>query len=173
MSTLSPLITEQEIEVRVRELGKEIDRDYANEPLVLLCVLKGAFVFCADLAREISSPVTIEFLGVKSYGNSTTSSGEVRITHDLTNPVHGKHLLIVEDIVDTGLTSAYLLRMLASRGAKSVKLCSLLHKPSRTAAPVDIDYLGFTIADHFVVGYGLDVAGRYRNLKGLNVYKEK
>jgi hypoxanthine phosphoribosyltransferase len=126
-------------------------------------------VFCADLARNIESPLLIEFLGVRSYGDSTNSSGEVRITHDLTRPITGQHVLIVEDIVDTGLTSLYLKRQLSTRGAASVKLCSLLHKPARTKVHVDIDYLGFTIEDEFVVGYGLDVGGRFRNLRDLMI----
>jgi hypoxanthine phosphoribosyltransferase len=163
------LISATEIGRRVRELGEQITRDYAGKPLVLLGVLKGSFVFLADLARAIDLPLTIEFLGVQSYGDSTESSGVVRITLDLARPIEGQDVLIVEDIVDTGLTSAYLLDQIAARGPRSVRLCALLHKPARTVKPVAIDYLGFTIDDVFVVGYGLDAAQRHRNLPDLRV----
>lgn len=154
---------------RVAELGARIDQDYPEGELVLLGILKGSFVFLADLARQISRPVRIEFLGVHSYGDGTQSTGAVQITQDLTRPVDAAHVLIVEDIVDTGLTAHYLIEQLGSRSPKSVKLCSLLHKPSRCVKPVTIDYLGFTIEDVFVVGYGLDWAQRYRNLPDLCV----
>ena len=153
----------------MRELGAEITSDYAGKPLVLLGVLKGSFVFLADLVRAIDLPLRVEFLGVQSYGDSTESSGAVRITLDLSRPIEGQDVLIVEDIVDTGLTCRYLLDQIAARGPSSVRLCSLLHKPARTVTPVDIDYLGFTIEDVFVVGYGLDAAQRHRNLPDLRV----
>lgn len=161
---IDTLISEQEIAARVRELGQEIARDYAERELVLVSVLKGSFLFCADLARAIDLPLAIEFLGLKSYGDAQTTSGVVQITSDLTRPVTGKDLLIVEDIVDTGLTMAYLRKNLATRGPRSVKLCTLLHKPARARVDTTIDYLGFSIEDVFVVGYGLDWADRYRNL---------
>jgi hypoxanthine phosphoribosyltransferase len=158
------LISEQQIAARVAAMGSDIARDYAGRELVLVSVLKGSFIFCADLARAIDLPLAIEFLGLKSYGDSQTTSGVVQITSDLTRPVAGKDLLIVEDIVDTGLTMAYLRKNLATRGPRSVKLCTLLHKPSRARVETPIDYLGFSIDDVFVVGYGLDWGERYRNL---------
>lgn len=166
------LITEQTIRSRVRALGETITRDYASRELVLVAVLKGSFVFAADLARAIDLPLSIEFLGLKSYGDDQTTSGAVQITSDLTRPIEGKDVLIVEDIVDTGLTMDYLRKNLATRGPRSVKLCSLLHKPARARVHTPIDYLGFTIEDVFVVGYGLDWAERYRNLPYLGVVRQ-
>jgi hypoxanthine phosphoribosyltransferase len=163
------LFSRVEIAEKVREIGARITRDYAGRSLVLLSVLKGSFVFAADLARAIELPLRVEFLGVQSYGDSTHSSGVVRITLDLARPIEGEDVLIVEDIVDTGLTSHYLRDQISARGPRSVKLCSLLHKPSRTVRPVDIDYLGFTVPDVFVVGYGLDAAQLHRNLPDLRV----
>lgn len=163
------LFPAQRIAERVRELGLEITRDYAGCDLVMVAVLKGSFVFASDLARIIDLPLTIEFLGVQSYGDATQSSGVVRITLDVARPLAGKDVLIVEDIVDTGLTSRFLLDQIGSRGARSVKLCALLQKPSRTLVPVPIDYLGFTVPDVFVVGYGLDAGQRFRNLPDLCV----
>jgi hypoxanthine phosphoribosyltransferase len=163
------LFSAEEIAAKVRELGARITADYRDRPLVLLGVLKGSFVFLADLARAIDLPLTVEFLGVQSYGDSTQSSGIVRITLDLARPIEGQHVLIVEDIVDTGLTSRYLLEQIAARGPESVRLCALLHKPSRTVKPVHIDYPGFTVEDVFVVGYGLDAAQQFRNLPDLRV----
>jgi hypoxanthine phosphoribosyltransferase len=145
----------------------QISSDYDGKKPVLLCVLKGSFVFVADLARAIDLPVRVEFLGVRSYGDATMSSGEVEVTHDLTRPIRGEDVLIVEDIVDTGTTSAFLLQQLATRHPQSLKLCGLLHKPSRALVQVPIDYVGFTIDDHFVVGYGLDAAQQYRNLPDI------
>ena len=165
-----PLLSAETIAARVAELGAQIARDYDGKELVLIAVLKGSYMFVADLARHIPGPmVQVEFLGLQSYGDETRSSGVVQITYDLSKPVEGKHVLIVEDIVDTGLTMAYLLENLATRHPASVRLCALLHKPSRTIKPVTIDYLGFTIEDLFVVGYGLDFAQRYRNLPFLGV----
>lgn len=166
------LFTAEQIATRVRDLGKEITRDYATRDLVILCVLKGSFVFAADLARAIDLPLGVEFLGVQSYGDATSSSGVVRITLDVTRPLTEKDVLIVEDIVDTGLTSRYLLAQMGSRGARSVKLCALLHKPSRTLQKVPIDYLGFTVPDVFIVGYGLDAAQQFRNLPDLRILFE-
>jgi hypoxanthine phosphoribosyltransferase len=164
------LYSASKIAERVSQLGAQIARDYDGQELVLVGVLKGSFLFIADLARSIlSTEVRIEFLGLASYGDETQSSGVVRITSDLTKPVEGKHVLVVEDIVDTGLTMDYLMDNLRTRHPASVKLCSLLHKPSRQKKSVPIDYLGFTIPDLFVVGYGLDYAQRYRNLPYIGV----
>jgi hypoxanthine phosphoribosyltransferase len=174
VSTFSPpevreLISQKRIETRVSELAAQITREYAGRSLVLLSVLKGSFVFAADLARAIALPIRIEFLGVRSYGDNTKSSGVVQITQDLTRPVDGDDILLVEDIVDTGLTLSYLREQLRSRNPASVKVAALLHKPARVQREVEIDYLGFTIDDVFVVGYGLDYAERYRNLSFLGV----
>ena len=164
------MISAEQIQAKVRELGQRIRADYAGKKLVLVCVLKGSFVFTADLARAIDdNELRIEFLGVRSYGEGTSSSGVVQITHDLTKPIENEDILVVEDIVDTGLTAQFLMQQLAARQARSVKLCSLLHKPARSIRPVDIDYLGFTIEDVFVVGYGLDYAQKYRNLPDICV----
>lgn len=163
------LLDAERIAERVSDLGRQITRDYRGRSLVLICVLKGSFVFAADLARNIQLPVRIEFLGVRSYGSGTESSGIVEITHDLGSPVLGEDVLIVEDIVDTGLTSAYLLELLRTRSPASLRFCALLHKPARTQVPVRIDYLGFTIEDVFVVGYGLDHGQLYRNLPDIMI----
>jgi hypoxanthine phosphoribosyltransferase len=169
MPQIHSLLDADTIAARVREMGQEISRDYAGEEVVLVIVLKGSFVFGADLARAIDLPLSVDFLGLRSYGDGTHSSGVVEITTDLSKSVEGKHLIVVEDIVDTGLTMDYMFKNLATRGPKSVKLASLLHKPARTKVPVAIDYLGFTIDDVFVVGYGLDYAQRYRNVPFLGV----
>ena len=174
MSAFSPpevrsLISAERLATRVSELAAQITREYSGRSLVLLCILKGSFVFAADLVRAIGLPVRIEFLGVRSYGDDTKSSGVVQITQDLTRPVEGDHILIVEDIVDTGLTLSYLREQLRSRNPASIKVAALLHKPARMQREVEINYLGFTIDDVFVVGYGLDYAERYRNLPFLGV----
>jgi len=163
------LISAPELARRIEELGQEITRDYGGRDLCLVSILKGSFMFMADLCRKIDLPLSCEFLGVQSYGDATTTSGVVRITSDLTRPVEGKDVLIVEDIVDTGLTMAYLTEFLATRNPRSVKLCALLQKPTRTVKKVTIDYLGFTIKDEFVVGYGLDYTQLYRNLPYIGV----
>jgi hypoxanthine phosphoribosyltransferase len=160
------------IQARIRELGAEITRDYRDKPLVLLCVLKGSFMFAADLCRCIDLPLRMDFLGVQSYGDGTQSSGVVQITLDLTRPIDHEHVLIVEDIVDTGLTLDYLMHQLATRSPASVKVCALLHKPARAKKKIGIDYLGFTIEDVFVVGYGLDWAQKYRNMPDIGVVIE-
>ena len=172
MSTtqVSTMLDAGQIAARVGELGAQIAKDYADRRLVLVSVLKGSFVFTADLARAIDLPsVRIEFLGVRSYGEGTNSSGVVQITQDLTRPIEGEDVLIVEDIVDTGLTIAHLLELFRTRHPASLKVCALLHKPARTKIEVPIHYLGFTIEDRFVVGYGLDFAERYRNLPYIGV----
>jgi hypoxanthine phosphoribosyltransferase len=167
------LISRERIAARVAEMGAEIARDYAGKELVLVGVLKGSFLFMADLARAIpGSDVLVDFLGLASYGDQTSSSGVVQITADLTKPIDGKHVLVVEDIVDTGLTMEYLLDNLRTRHPASVKLCALLHKPDRSVKQVAIDYLGFTIPDLFVIGYGLDYAQRWRNLPYIGVLED-
>ena len=160
------LISGPAIANRVAELGAEIAADYQaiGEELLLVGVLKGSFLFLADLCRHIPLPLSIDFIGNASYGNETHSTGVVKITSDLTRPIEGMHVIVVEDIIDTGLTCHYLMKNLETRKPASMKLCSLLHKPDRTQRAVDIDYLGFTIPNKFVVGYGLDDAQQYRNL---------
>jgi hypoxanthine phosphoribosyltransferase len=171
---VSTMLSAAQIAARVAELGAQITRDYADRRLVLVSVLKGSFVFTADLARAIDIPsVRVEFLGVRSYGEGTSTSGVVQITQDLVKPIEGEDVLIVEDIVDTGLTIAHLLDLFRTRHPASLKVCSLLHKPARTKIEVPIHYLGFTIEDRFVVGYGLDWAERYRNLPFIGVVETK
>lgn len=163
------LIAEEEISLRVSALAKAINEDYTGQELVVICVLKGAFMFCSDLIRKIDLPLKLEFLQISSYGEGTTSSGNIKIEMDLTGPIKNKNVLIVEDIVDTGLTIKTLLEMLKLRNPKSLKLASLLFKPSRNTHKVPIDYLGFEIEDKFVIGHGLDYAGRYRELPYIGV----
>lgn len=168
MENVRVLIDAATIADKVRELGARITEEYRGRELVLVPVLKGSFVFAADLARAIDIPMSIDFFGCRSY-EGQESSGVVQTTLDLTRPIEGKDVIIVEDIVDTGLTMAYMLENLETRRPHSLKLASLLHKPARTRVPVDIDYLGFTIDDVFVVGYGLDFDERYRNLPYLGI----
>ncbi|WNG19144.1 hypoxanthine phosphoribosyltransferase [Cystobacter fuscus] len=167
------LIDEQKLQARVRELGAQITRDYQGKDLTLVCVLKGSAFFAMDLARQVDLPLTIEFLGVSSYQSGTETTGEVRITTDVSKPMAGKHLLIIEDIIDTGLTMSFLLENLNARHPASVKVCTLLEKPSRARTKVPIDYKGFVVDDIFVVGYGLDYAERYRNLSFIGAMKGK
>jgi hypoxanthine phosphoribosyltransferase len=165
------LISEERISARVLQMAADIERDYAGKDLLLLGVLKGSFVFISDLARSIDLPLSVDFIGLSSYGEATESSGVVKITSDVGKPIENKHVLIVEDIVDTGLTMRYLLDNLATRRPSSVKLCTLLHKPSRARTRIPIHYLGFEVEDRFVVGYGLDAAEKYRNLPFIGVMK--
>ena len=169
---LEVLFSAEQLAVRVKEIGKQIERDYQGKELVLLGVLKGSFLFISDLARSIDLPLAVDFIGLSSYGEATESSGVVKITSDVSKPIENKHVLIVEDIVDTGLTMRYLLDNLATRHPASVKLCTLLHKPSRSRTKIPIDYLGFQIEDRFVVGYGLDAAEKYRNVPFIGLKKE-
>ena len=148
----------------MRALGRRLTADYAGRDLHLIGVLHGAFVFMADLVREIDLPMTCDFLRVSSYGAGTTSRGRAKITRDFDRPIEGRDVLLVEDIVDTGITASAVLKELRKRGPSSVRLCALLHKPARSRVAVKIDYLGFTVPDRFVVGYGLDFDARYRNL---------
>ncbi len=161
---LEVLLPAREIHARVQRLGQRITHDYENKELVLIGILKGSFIFIADLARAIDLPVHVDFMAVSSYGSSTKSSGVVRIVKDLDNSVEGRHVLVVEDIVDTGLTLNYIYGHLKARGAMSVKICTLLDKVSRRQVAVPVHYKGFDIPDAFVVGYGLDVEERYRNV---------
>ena len=163
---LRPLIPVEQIDERLAELAAQIDRDYSEaERLDLIGVLKGSFIFLADLARRLTIPHRVEFIAVSSYGDRESDVAEsVRMLMDVRHPIDGEHVLLVEDIVDTGHTIAYLRRLLGARRPASLRLCTLLHKPDRTEAEVDIDYLGFTIPDGWVVGYGLDYAERYRTL---------
>ena len=167
---LRVLLSEEQLRTRIAELGARITADYAGKPLKLVGVLKGSFMFMADLARAIDLPLKVDFIGTTSY-QGTTSSGVVRITNDLSRPIDGEHVLLVEDIVDTGLTMQYLLENLATRHPATVKVCALLEKPARAKVQIPIDYKGFSIPDEFVVGYGLDWDGRFRNLPYLGVLR--
>ena len=162
------LISQAALAERVRALGEQITRDHAGRPLAVIGVLKGSFIFLADLVRAVDLPLTVDFIGISSY-QGTSSSGVVQITSDLSRPIEGKDVLLVEDIVDTGLTMRYLLDNLATRGPATVKVCALLEKPARAQVAVPIDYRGFVIGDEFVVGYGLDWDGRMRNLPYVGV----
>jgi hypoxanthine phosphoribosyltransferase len=167
------LISEERLAARIAELGAQISEDYAGKDLMLVGILKGCTLFLADLVREISVPLSFDFVAVSSYGADTKSSGVVRILKDLDESVESKHVLVVEDIVDTGLTLrlSYLLENLRSRRAASVKVCTLLDKPSRRRVDVTVDYRGFQVEDQYVVGYGLDYQGRYRSLPYIGVLK--
>ncbi len=166
---LVTMLSAEQIAARVKELGAEITAEYKDKNLVLVVVLKGSFIFASDLCRAIDGHVRIDFLGVRSYGEGTETSGVVQITQDLSKPIAGEDVLIVEDIVDTGLTIAHLIDLFRTRNPRSVKVCSLLHKPARARVAVHVDYLGFTIEDKFVVGYGLDFAEKYRNLPYIGI----
>jgi hypoxanthine phosphoribosyltransferase len=166
------LISSQDIQAKVRELAAIITEDYRDKDLVMICVLKGAVVFFSDLFKYIELPVSCDFISISSYGSSTRSSGEVRLLKDVDNSVEGKDVLIVEDIVDTGLTLKYLKEIFRARSANSVKACTLLDKPSRRTVDLKPDYLGFQIPDEFVVGYGLDYAEKFRNLPDVCVLSE-
>ena len=170
---VTTFIDEAKLRARIRELGAEITRDYQGKELTLICVLKGSVFFFTDLAMAIDLPITLEFLGVSSYQGGTETTGEVRITTDVSKPMAGKHLLVIEDIIDTGLTMSFLLENLKARHPASVKVCTPLEKPSRARTKVDIDYKGFVIEDKFVVGYGLDYAEKYRNLPFIGLMKGK
>jgi hypoxanthine phosphoribosyltransferase len=170
---VSTMLSAEQIAQRVRELGATIARDYAGRTPLLVSVLKGSFVFAADLARAIDLPIRIDFLGVRSYGEGTETSGVVQITQDLSQPIDRHDVILVEDIIDTGLTIAHLVDLFHTRNPATVRVCSLLHKPARSRVKVSIDYLGFTVEDEFLVGYGLDFAGRYRNLPYIGILKQE
>jgi hypoxanthine phosphoribosyltransferase len=165
-------LSEQQIQQRIEEMGRQISQDYPQGPLYLIAILKGAFMFLADLARAIRTPTRIEFMGISSYGKGKTSSGEVRVTKDLDVSIEGNNVLIVEDIVDSGVTLTYLLNVLGQRKPKSIRIATLLDKPERRLRPVEVSYVGFQIPDEFVVGFGLDYAEDYRNLRDICVLEE-
>lgn len=167
------LITSEEIQNRNKELAEQITNDYKNKDLMIIGVLKGAVIFMSDLTKYIDVPLTFDFMAVSSYGRSTESSGVVKIIKDLEESIEGKDVLIVEDIIDTGLTLSYLIENLKSRGPKSVEICTLLDKPEKRKADVDVKYVGFKIPDEFVVGYGLDFAEQHRNAPFVSILKEE
>ena len=168
-STLRPLLTAEQIQKRIQEMGSQIDKDYPEGALHLICILKGACFFMADLARAIERDVVIDFMGISSYGRGTTTSGAVKLTKDLDQTIENAHVLLVEDIVDTGLTLNYLINSLQQRKPRSIRIAALLDKPERRQRPVKVTYVGFEIPDEFVVGYGLDFAERYRNVRDVCV----
>jgi len=176
MSSMMPdvkevLISSEAIEDKVREIGARITEDYGGERLLLIGILRGAVVVMSDLMRNIDLQCELDFMDISSYGSGTSSSGVVRILKDLEEDITGRHVLIVEDIIDTGLTLSYILRSLQARKPASLEICALLSKPSRRRADLDVRYLGFEVPDEFVVGYGLDYAGAYRNLPDICVLK--
>lgn len=165
------LFTEGQLKKRVDEIARQIEADYVGKEIMLISVLRGSFIFMADLCRAIRLPCTLDFMSVSSYGAGTTSSGQVQITKDLSEDITGRHIIVVEDILDSGNTLSYLLNILEHRHPASVRLCTLLDKPDRRTKPVDLHYRGFTIPDAFVVGYGLDYAEKYRNLPYIGILK--
>lgn len=158
------LIPEVKLHSRIAELAQEISHDYQGREITAVCVLKGSFIFFSDLIRRLDLPVTCEFLGVSSYGNKMVSSGEVKVTLDVNDPLEGRHVIVVEDIVDSGLTLSYIMNTLKARKPASLKSCALLMKPDCLKTEIEVDYLGFKIGREFVVGYGVDFAGKYRGL---------
>ena len=172
-SKIQVLISSEQIQQRVREMGEQIDSEYPDGPIYLVAILKGSFIFMADLARALKRhSVRIEFMGISSYGKEKTSSGQVKVTRDLDVNIEGHNVLIVEDIIDSGVTLSYLTKLLAQRHPKSLEIATLLDKPERRIRPVDVKYIGFQIPDEFVVGYGLDYAEDYRNLSDICVLSE-
>lgn len=167
--TPEALISEDEIALRIAALGAAITKDFEDEEIVVICVLKGAFMFCSDLIKKINRPLSLDFISLSSYGDSTHSSGNVKLDMDITANIEGKNVVIVEDIVDSGLTIKTLMEILSVRKPKTIKLASLLFKPTKLQHKVTIDYLGFEIEDKFVIGYGLDYAGRYRELPYIGI----
>lgn len=165
------LLSEEQIQNRVKELGAQISADYAGKEPLLVSVLRGSIMFMADLTRQIQPFCEIDFMAVSSYGAGTTSSGQVKIIKDLTEPIEGRDIIVVEDILDSGITLSYLLEVLQARKPASIRLCTLLDKPSRRIRPIVADYVGFEVPDAFVVGYGLDYDERYRNLPYIGVLK--
>lgn len=163
------LIPEEEVDRRIEELGRKISEDYAGQNVHLICILKGSIFFTCELAKRITVPVTIDFMSCSSYGSDTKSSGVVKLVKDLDEPLEGKNVIVIEDIIDSGRTLSYLLEILGARKPSSLRLCTLLDKPDRRVKPVHVDYTGFEIPDEFVVGYGLDYDQRYRNLPYIGV----
>ena len=166
---ISVLIEEEKVDKRIEELGKKISEEYAGKEVHLICILKGSIFFTCELAKRITVPVTIDFMSCSSYGDGTKSSGVVKLVKDLDEPLEGKNVIVIEDIIDSGRTLSYLLEILSARKPASLKLCTLLDKPDRRVMPVHVDYTGFEIPDEFVVGYGLDYDQRYRNLPYIGV----
>ena len=166
---INVLISEEEVDKRIKEIGEQISKDYEGKEIHLVCVLRGGSFFMCELAKRIDVPVSLDFMSVSSYGNDTKSSGAVRIVKDLDDSLEGKDVLVVEDIIDSGRSLSYLVDMLSDRGPASLKLCTLLDKPSRRVVEVDVEYTGFEIPDEFVVGYGLDYDQKYRNLPYIGV----
>ncbi|MDY5972499.1 MAG: hypoxanthine phosphoribosyltransferase [Butyricicoccus sp.] len=165
------LFSEAQLDAKVSELGARISKDYEGKNPLIVSVLKGSYVFMADLTRKITIPCNIDFMAVSSYGNGTKTTGEVQIIKDIGSKIDGRDLIIVEDILDSGVTLSFLMKILKARGANSIRLCTLLSKPERRKVDVPIDYLGFEIPDEFVVGYGLDYAEKYRNLPYIGILK--
>ncbi|MEG0765794.1 MAG: hypoxanthine phosphoribosyltransferase [Pseudoflavonifractor sp.] len=165
------LFNEEQLAQRISAMAEDMNRDYAGKEPMLISVLRGSYVFMADLTRKITLPCTVDFMAVSSYGGGTKSSGQVRITKDLSDSIEGKDIIVVEDILDSGNTLSYLLELLKARKPASMRLCTLLDKPSRRTKEVHVDYVGFTIPDEFVVGYGLDYAEKYRNLPYIGILK--
>lgn len=163
------LLSEEEVNARIKEIGAQISKDYEGKEIHLICVLKGGIFFTCELAKRISIPVSLDFMSVSSYGDDTKSSGVVKIIKDLDEAIEGKEVLIVEDIIDSGRTLSYLIEILKQRNPKSIRLCTMLDKPERRVTDVKVDYMGFNIPDEFVVGYGLDYAQKYRNLSYIGV----
>jgi hypoxanthine phosphoribosyltransferase len=172
MPSLRVLISADQIQSRILEIGRDIDRDYPKGPVYLIAILKGACFFLADLARAMNTPARIEFVGISSYGKGKSSSGEVKLTKDLDVSIEGFDVVVVEDIVDSGVTLSYLMKVFAQRKPRSLRIATLLDKPDRRQRPVEVHYVGFKIPDEFVVGYGLDYAEDYRNLKDVCVLSE-
>jgi len=170
-SNITSLISREVLQKRIVELGEQITQDYQGQPPTCVCILKGSIIFFSDLIRNIQLPLTIDFIRVSSYGSALESSGDVKINKDLSEPIKGKHILLIEDIIDTGITLDFLLDLLKPREPASIKVCTLLHKPANKVKEINIDYKGFTIENHFVVGYGMDVAEKYRNLDFIGVYQ--
>lgn len=166
------MISEEEIDKKIRYLGEQISKDYAGKDVHLICILKGSVFFTCELAKRITIPVTMDFMSVSSYGDSTTSSGVVKIVKDLDENIEDKDVIVIEDIIDTGRTLSYLLEILKSRKPASLALCTLLDKPERRTHEVEVDYTGFQVPDEFVVGYGLDYAQKYRNLPYIGVVEQ-
>ncbi|WIW71351.1 MULTISPECIES: hypoxanthine phosphoribosyltransferase [Anaerosinus] len=167
------LLDEETLAKRIKEMGEQISKDYEGKEVIVIGILKGSVIFVADLVREVTVPVSFDFMAVSSYGNRTTTTGTVRILKDLDYDIEGKHVLIVEDIIDSGVTLSYLIEHLAGRKPASLKLCTLLNKPERRKVEVKVDYIGFTVPDAFLVGFGLDYAEKYRNLPFIGILKEE
>ncbi|MBR5798883.1 MAG: hypoxanthine phosphoribosyltransferase [Lachnospiraceae bacterium] len=163
------LLSEEEVDERIRELGEQISKDYEGKEIHMVCVLKGGTFFMCELAKRITVPVSLDFMSVSSYGSGTESSGIIKIVKDLDEPLEGKDVIVVEDIIDSGRTLSHLLKLLGERKPSSLRLCTLLDKPDRRVVDVDIDYTGFAIPDEFIVGYGLDYAQKYRNLPYIGI----